>query len=79
MRNIQVTIKTKKKKFAFALLHCKRTHTHVGNIGVMGIHFHSFLTEAVDRGMCPASINQSINLFIIPLYHTDMEHVSKII
>jgi len=44
-----------KKKFTIALLRCKSTYTHLGDIGVVGIQFHSFLTEAVDRGTCPAS------------------------
>ena len=44
-----------KKKFTIALLHCKTTYTHLGDIGVVGIQFHSFLTEAVDRGKCSAS------------------------
>jgi hypothetical protein len=38
-----------KKKFTIALLHCKSTYRHLGDIGVVRIQFHSFLTEAVDR------------------------------
>jgi len=38
-----------KKKFTIALLHCKSTYTHLGDIGVVGIQFHSFSIETVDR------------------------------